>query len=66
MSADTVLMIAGLATTALTLAGFWALWPQDGRSHPLLRTRLEPHIMVDLVSALVLGSGMFFAGLVPG
>ena len=66
MSSDTILMTAGIATTAMTLLAFWYLWPQQGRSHPLLRTRLEPFIMVALVSALVLGSGMFFAGLVPG
>jgi hypothetical protein len=66
MSADTVLMIAGIVTAALTISAFWYLWPQHGKSHPLLRARLEPYIMVALTTGLVLGTGMFFAGLVPG
>jgi hypothetical protein len=66
MTADTALLIAGIVLTVMTLAAFWYLWPQGGKSHPLLRTRLEPFIMVTLVSGLVLGAGMFFAGVVPG
>jgi hypothetical protein len=66
MSTDTIQLIAGAIVTVLTLAAYWYLWPQQGRSHPLLKGRLEPYIMVSLVTGLVLGVGMIFAGLVPG
>jgi hypothetical protein len=63
---DTVLLIAGSIVTIATLAAYWYLWPQHGVSHPLLRSRLEPYIMLALVTGLVLGTGMICAGLVPG
>jgi hypothetical protein len=66
MTHDTVLLMAGTIATVMTLAAYWYLWPQQGVSHPLLRSRLEPYIMVALVTGLVLGIGMICAGLVPG
>ena len=66
MTHDTLLLIAGLIVTVVTLVAYWYLWPQNGQSHPLLKSGFEPFIMVGLVTGLVLGAGMFFAGLVPG
>ena len=66
MTNDDILFYAGIILTLLTLASYWALWPKSGVSHPLLRSKLEPFIMVGLTTGLVIGAGMFFAGLVPG
>lgn len=66
MTTDHILLVSGIVLTAATLAAFWLLWPQNGQSHPVFKTRAEPFIMVGLTTGLVLGAGMFFAGLVPG
>lgn len=66
MTTDHILLASGLVVIVLTLACFWYLWPKNGVSHPLLKTRAEPFIMCGLATGLVLGAGMFFAGLVPG
>jgi hypothetical protein len=66
MTHDNILLTAGTITVVLTLVAYWYLWPQQGKSHALLRGRLEPYIMLSLVTGLVLGCGMIFAGLVPG